>query len=145
MAQEPESYEVKDKRRFNPDGTPRNNEDTEHEEEATEQAQTEEAAEETAGTQAQEPEREAQMPPPNVWATMEFMISLLAEQAWILMGLRLGPGQKELVKDIPQAKAAIDTIVFLSDKLHPHQSDPDRAAIRGLVSDLQINFVRLSQ
>ncbi|MCE5313422.1 MAG: DUF1844 domain-containing protein [Armatimonadota bacterium] len=129
MEQEPQGYEVKDKRRVNPDGTLK--------EDAAEQVPPEEPA-------TEESREEGAMPPPNVFATMEFMVSMLAEQAWMLMGIRLAPGQKEVAKDMIQAKAAIDTIAFIVDKLNPHIEEQDRVALRGLVSDLQINFVRHS-
>lgn len=133
MAQEPEeekTYELKDRRRVNPDGTLREDAD-QHEPEP--QAQ----AEETAGAGNEEP-----TPPPNVYALLGFMSSMLAETAWQLMGLRLAPGQKELMKDLPQAKIAIDTIVFIADKLQPEITEEERHFLRGLVSDLQMNWVR---
>ncbi|MCE5200140.1 MAG: DUF1844 domain-containing protein [Armatimonadota bacterium] len=131
MAEEPQeekTYEVKDKRRVNSDGTLR---EEQPEEPKTKQATTEEQAEDQTG-----------FPPPNVYAMMEFMIQMLSEQAWQLMGIRLAPGQKEMVKDLTQAKIAIDTIVFLVDKLHPHIEERDRLALRAMISDLQLNFVK---
>lgn len=137
MEEEPK---VTDKRRVNPDGTLK--------EEAAEKTTVDGPAEEAA-KQAQEAsgekDEQAGMPPPNIYATMEFMVSMLAEQAWMMMGLRLAPGQKEIVKDLAQAKAAIDTVAFLIEKLQPHIEEQDRAALRSLISDLQLNFVRQNQ
>jgi hypothetical protein len=132
MEEEPR---VKDKRRVNPDGTLK--------EEAVE-SKAEETTQQTQEPSAENDEQ-AGMPPPNVYATMEFMVSMLAEQAWMLMGLRLAPGQKEIVKDLTQAKTAIDTVVFLVDKLQPHIEEQDRITLRALISDLQLNFVRKNQ
>jgi hypothetical protein len=135
MAKEPkeeQTYEVKDKRRINLDGALR--EDTEAEPPET----TEEPADED-----QEPLGET--PPPNVYAMLEFMASMLAETAWQLIGIRLAPGQKEIIKDLPQAKVAIDTLAFIVEALNPHIAEEDRAAIRNLISDLQINYVRQTQ
>ncbi|MEN6355868.1 MAG: DUF1844 domain-containing protein [Armatimonadota bacterium] len=126
---------VTDKRRVNPDGTLK--------EEAAE-PKTEEKVDQTQEPSADKDEQ-AGMPPPNVYATMEFMVSMLAEQAWMMMGLRLAPGQKEIVKDLAQAKVAIDTVVFVVDKLQPHIEEQDRIALRSLISDLQLNFVRQNQ
>jgi hypothetical protein len=138
MEEEPR---VKDKRRVNPDGTLK--------EEAAEQTPVEEPKAEETVKQTQEPstdtDEQAGMPPPNVYATMEFVVSMLAEQAWMMMGLRLAPGQKEIVKDLAQAKVAIDTVVFMVDKLQPHIEEQDRIALRSLISDLQLNFVRQNQ
>ncbi len=129
---EEQTYEVKDKRRIKPDGTLR------EETEAEPQETTQEPA-----AEAQEPQGEA--PPPNVYAMLEFMASMLAETAWQLMGIRLAPGQKEVIKDLPQAKVAIDTLAFIIEQLNPHFSKEDRAAIRNLISDLQLNYVRQTQ
>lgn len=139
MADEPEeekTYEVKDKRRFNPDGTPR--EGTEAPEEPESHAEAEEEVE------GEEEPRE-EMPPPDVYALLGFVSTMLAETAWQLMGLRLAQGQKELIKDLPQAKVAIDTIVFISEKLDPRISDEERKFLRGIISDLQMNWVRQNQ
>ena len=140
MANEPEeqgqekAYEVKDKRRVNADGTV--NEESAEAEEAKA-----EAPQEQAGVPGEE---QAEIPPPNVYAILQFVLGLLAEQAWELMGIRLAPGQKEQVTDLAQAKVAIDTIVFIADKLHPQVGEEERKALRGLISDLQINFVQQS-
>ncbi len=140
MEEEQSGYEVKDKRRVNPDGTVK-------EETAKEEPKAEPKAEQSAQQPQEEvkSDEQAQMPPPNVYATMEFIVGLLAEQAWMMMGLRLAPGQKELVKDLAQAKAAIDTVVFMVEKLDPHIEEQDRIALRSMISDLQLNFVRQNQ
>lgn len=140
MQEEQPGYEVKDKRRVNPDGTVK-------EETAKEEPKAEPKAEQSARQPQEEvkSDEQAQMPPPNVYATMEFIVGLLAEQAWMMMGLRLAPGQKELVKDLAQAKAAIDTVVFMVEKLDPHIEEQDRIALRSMISDLQLNFVRQNQ
>lgn len=145
MAKEQEeegtTYEVKDKRRVKADGTV--NENVTEEETATPEAEAEEvkAEEQESAEHAQQ----AEAPPPNVYAMLEFMATMFAEQAWQFMGIRLAPGQKELIKDMAQAKVAIDMVAFINDKLHPVMSEQDRIAMRGLVSDLQLNFVRHSQ
>lgn len=132
MAQEPEeekTYEVRDKRRVSAEGTLR--EDT-----------GPQAEERPEGSQQAE---DQEMPPPDVYAILGFTSSMLAETAWQLLGIRLAPGQKELAKDLPQAKVAIDTLVFISDKLQPHISEEERKYLRAIVSDLQMNYVRISQ
>ena len=60
------------------------------------------------------------------------------------MGLQLAPGQKQPIKDMQQAKIAIDTVAFIADKLHPHIGEDDRKVLRNIISDLQINFVKQS-
>ena len=155
MAEENEqekAYEVKDKRRINPDGTLRDDAEPEalKAEAAPEQEAPEEAAapaEETAppAEEAAGEEEAAEFPQPSIYELMQFMVGMLAEQTWAHLGLRIAPGQKEPQKDLTQAKVAIDTIVFMIDKLHPHIGEEERKALRALVGDLQINFVRQSQ
>jgi hypothetical protein len=159
-------YEVKDKRRVNADGSLKEEPEAEEPKPAeTPQAQPAEApsveqqaeapaadpAEAPSAEQAEpadhEPQAEQQipgadMPPPSIFDTLQFVTGLLAEQAWQFMGLHLPPGHKEPVTDMVQAKLAIDTIIFVADKLHPHLDDESRRAIRGIISDLQINFVQ---
>jgi len=129
---------VKDKRRINPDGTIREN--TEEQTEA--KAQT---PDETVGSSTQEPEEAGELPVASVYDILQFVAGMLSEQAWQKMGLRLAPGQKEMTKDMTQAKLAIDTIAFIVDKLHPHIGENERRALRGILSDLQLNFVKQSQ
>lgn len=132
------TYEVKDKRRINPDGTIREN--TEEQTEA--KAQT---PGETVESSTQESEEAGELPVASVYDILQFVAGMLSEQAWQKMGLRLAPGQKEMTKDMTQAKLAIDTIAFIVDKLHPHIGENERRALRGMLSDLQLNFVKQSQ
>lgn len=138
--QEEKAYEVKDKRRVNPDGSLK--EDAEPEQKV-EQAQTEEPKAKAEGPKTEAPTEQA--PPPNIYETLQFMTGLLAEQAWQFMGLHLPPGRKEPVTDLVQAKVAIDAVIYLADKVHPHLGEEDRKAIRSIISDLQLNFVQHNQ
>ena len=110
-----------------------------------EQTPQETPAEETASEPVKEAagasKEEDAGPPPDIYSMLHFMLGMIAEQAWMFMGIRLAPGQKEPVKDMIQAKVAIDTVVFISDKLHPKLSEEERKMLRGLISDLQMNFV----
>ena len=143
MADEQEqekTYEVKDKRRVNADGTIK--------EEVEEQQVSEEVTDigaEAASGEGEPEEEEAELPMPTIYDLLQFMAGMLSEQAWQRMGIRLAPGQKESSKDLAQAKLAIDTMVFIADKLHPHIGEEERKALRALIGDLQINFVRQSQ
>ena len=147
-------YEVKDKRRVSADGTLKE----QPEEAKPDQVPAEEAKSEAPASEPQAepqkpldaeppeeeaaPEEPAEIPLPDVYTTLGFAVGMLAEQAWRFMGIRLAPGQKEQVKDLEQAKIAIDTLVFICDKLHPHVSEEERTAMRDLISNLQINFVQ---
>lgn len=139
--EEEKTYEVKDKRRVNPDGSLRQEAEAEAEagakEPEAEQPQTQKRAEAQGA--------EAELPPPNVFDTLQFVTGLLAEQAWQLMGLRLPPGRKEPVVDMAQAKIAIDVVISIADRIQPHIDEEARRALRGIISDLQINFVQHSK
>lgn len=104
--------------------------------EETQEQPVSEPSEEAAGAPQEE-----DIPQPDIYSMLHFMLGMLAEQAWQFMGIRLAPGQKEPAKDMAQAKVAIDTIAFIGDKLHPHLNEEDRKVVRGLISDLQMNFV----
>ncbi len=151
MENDERGYEVKDKRRVNADGTLR--EDVDDEPETARDEQVEESAEvqsetaETADAEAEDSAGEEEfesMLPPDVYAMLQFTFGMFAEQAWVHMGIRLAPGQKELTKDLTQAKIAIDMASVIADKLHPHVQEESRKMMRSIVSDLQINFVRQS-
>jgi len=148
LAEEDKTYEVKDKRRVKADGTLKEEPASEAapaEEQAQDQ-ETEQPSEETPAQETTSPGEppQADLPLPTVYDLLQFVTGMIAEQAWVRMGLRLAPGQKETEKDLAQAKIAIDTVVFISDKLHAHISEDDRRALRALISDLQVNFVRQS-
>ena len=156
------AYEVKDKRRVTPEGTIKEEvvEETKARQAPAEEVKAEAPPAETKaeappeetevqapeeqppGPEAEPAEQEAELPLPDVYATLGFMVGMLAEQAWRFLGIRLTPGQKEMVKDLGQAKLAIDTLVFIFDKLHAHVSEDERTAMRELISNLQINFVQ---
>lgn len=128
LAEEEKTHEFKDKRRVNPDGTLK-----------------EKAQAEPEKTERQEPTQEKEAPLPDVYQTLHFMLSLFVEQAWQFMGLHLPQGRKEPIVDLEQAKLAIDSVAFIADKLQPHLDEDDQKALRGIVSDLQLNFVQRGQ
>lgn len=117
------------------------NEQEETQQTTQESAQAEEPSTESAKREAGASHEEEAVPPPDVYSMLQFMLGMLAEQAWQFMGIRLTPGQKELSKDMTQAKIAIDTVAFIADKLHSQLGEEDRKAMRALVSDLQMNYV----
>jgi hypothetical protein len=79
---------------------------------------------------------------PDVYAIIGMTVMMLAQNCWHWMGLQVNPSTGKLEKDLTQAKIAIDTIVFLTDKVASHISEEDLKAFRVMISDLQINFVQ---
>lgn len=78
----------------------------------------------------------------DIYPLLSLFISILSAQAWQYMGLRLNPATKKVEKDFLRASVAIDCIAFLIDKLEPQLSGDEKNRFRGLLTDLQINFVR---
>lgn len=79
----------------------------------------------------------------DTYVLLGLFINILSEKAWQHMGLRVKPGTDDVEKDFERAKVAIDCITFLVDKLEPHIQDGEKNRLRNLLTDLQINFVRL--
>ena len=73
-----------------------------------------------------------------------FFISILSDQAWQHLGLRVKAGTDKIERDLERARVAIDCTSFLIDKLEPRLEERERDAMRRLLADLQINFARLS-
>ena len=69
-------------------------------------------------------------------------IGLLSGKAWEYMGLRLPPGKSEPEKDLVKASISIDTVEFMVEKLVPTMSKEETDRIRGMVSDLKLNYAR---
>lgn len=158
-------YEVKDKRRVKPDGSLK--EDAEQaaqepleqpEEPVAEVAEEQEAEASPAHEEHEDAGAGGEAPQFDLgqlamaWLTtldlpdmLQVIAGILGEKAWQSMGLHLPPGQKEPIHDMAQAKLAIDTVIFINDKLHPHLDEDRRRALRSLVSDLQLNFVQHGQ
>jgi len=85
---------------------------------------------------------EAESATGDVYSLMQWVIVMLAEAAWQWMGLHMNPVTKKVQKDMAQAKAAIDSVVFLCDQVAPHVSEEQRAANRNMITDLRMNFVQ---
>jgi len=106
--------------------------------------------EEAAESRSEEapPESKAEQEAPqgvaDVYNLLRLFIAMLAENAWVWMGLRRNPVTGKVEKDLAQARVAIDTLVFLSDKLAPHADERERRDMRTIVGDLQLNFVQQS-
>ena len=69
-------------------------------------------------------------------------VSLLVAKAWQYMGLRLTPGKEEAEKDMAKASAAIDCVSYMVDKLAPSLPDEEVSRLRGMVTDLQLNYAK---
>jgi hypothetical protein len=80
----------------------------------------------------------------DTYTLLELFIGILSAQAWQNMGLRVKPGTQEAVKDLEKARTAIDCVSFLIDKLEPQIAKEKSDKLRRMLTDLQVNFARLS-
>ena len=78
----------------------------------------------------------------DVYATLRFMAGLLAQQAWIMLGVQLAPGATDLKQDLVQARIAIDTLEFITRQLQPELDDAEKAELANLLANLHINYVK---
>jgi hypothetical protein len=82
---------------------------------------------------------------PDVYTMVTWMIGMLASSAWQTMGLQVDPTCGEIRKNLEEAKIAIDCVMALADRILPHTDESVRRELRGVISDLQLNFVNQSK
>ncbi len=116
------------------------------EEEAEEQREAEQAEpvpEEPVGEEEAEPAAEGiALGDLDVYDTLRFTIGLLAQQAWITMGVQLAPGASDLKEDLIQAKVAIDSLEFIIAELVPQLDEREQVELNALLNNLRINYVK---
>ena len=82
--------------------------------------------------------------PVTVYDLLRYTIGLLHSHAWQSMGLVPNPATKSIVRDMGQARVAIDCVAFLLTKLEPAIKPAERNERERLLSDLRMNFVEQS-
>ncbi len=80
----------------------------------------------------------------NVRDRLLMCIDILNQGAWISLGLISDPSTGKIEADLSQAKVAIDSVAFLTDRVESELDDETRRELRSLVRDLHLNFVRQS-
>ncbi|MFH0896602.1 MAG: DUF1844 domain-containing protein [Candidatus Bathyarchaeota archaeon] len=78
----------------------------------------------------------------DLYQLLELFVTLLSEQAWRNIGLKVNPRTNEIKKDFRKAHLAIDSIISIVDKLEPNVAGDVRNRLRTIISDLQINYIR---
>lgn len=78
----------------------------------------------------------------DLYQLLELFVTLLSEQAWRNLGLRVDPRTNEIKKDFQKAHLAIDSIMSIVDKLEPNVTGDVKNRLRSIISDLQINYIR---
>ena len=76
----------------------------------------------------------------DVYQLLEVFVVLLTEKAWRYIGLHVNPSTNKMEKDLLKAHDTIDCIIFLVDKMEPHIPDSEKARLRNMITDLQLNY-----
>jgi hypothetical protein len=97
-----------------------------------------------------EPESEAadeaeERQPVNVFALAQFYLSIFADLAFQRMGIHADGATGIVVKDMQQAKAAVDIASFLADQIMPMVGDTGKRELMNLVRDLRLNYAKQAQ
>lgn len=108
-----------------------------------EDQEREESKPEGATTTEAKPEPEMKLP--TVPELVRLRIAELSELAWIHMGLVANPFTHLVVKDLPQARLAIDCAAALVEQLQPHLDDREKRELQTLLANLRINYVQQSK
>jgi hypothetical protein len=82
---------------------------------------------------------------PTVPDVVRWFIAELSQHAWIHLGLVANPATRLVVKDLPQARLAIDSVAALIEQLQPQLVSEEKHELATLLSNLRINYVQQSQ
>jgi len=66
---------------------------------------------------------------------------MLSGKVWEYLGLMMNPDTKEIKKDLPKAKIAIDSISFLYEQVKDELMKEDVKRIEDLLANLKMNYV----
>jgi hypothetical protein len=118
---------------------------------ATEAAEADEVAAASEADEADEDEEEfseqfAGIPGMNMSVTSILVTThgLLGERAWSALGLVPDPLTGKIEKNLPEARRAIDALADVVKHLDREATDSERREMQGNLSNLRINYVRLS-
>jgi len=81
----------------------------------------------------------------DTYSLLALFANILSAQAWQHMGLRVKPGSDQIERDLERARTAIDCVAFLLNKLEAHVPESEGKRLNNLLTDLQINFVRITK
>ncbi|NPV45796.1 MAG: DUF1844 domain-containing protein [Armatimonadetes bacterium] len=84
------------------------------------------------------------MPEVDTYGVLRLFVSMLIEQAWVQLGVRLAPGAKETRTDLKQAKLAIDTLAYLKDALADNLLPDEKREVEQVLATLRLNYVQRS-
>ena len=79
---------------------------------------------------------------PDVRDLLTEYLLVLRDVAVLRLGLAPNPGTGQLEPDPPQARIAIDTMVFLAGQIEPFLHPDESLPLKSMLSDLQLAYVR---
>ena len=79
---------------------------------------------------------------PDVRDLLTEYLLVLRDVAVLRLGLAPNPGTNQLERDFPQAKIAIDTMVFLAGQIEPFLQPEETLPLKSMLSELQMAYVR---
>lgn len=82
------------------------------------------------------------IPIPPVKELIVSTIGILGTTAFKDLGLLPNPATNLVMKNIPDAKLAIDVIVLLHKQIEERLTDLEKAEFRALIAELQLAYVR---
>lgn len=95
--------------------------------------------------QPAEPETPPQAEPPLPPATLDFLISSLAMQAMVALGVMVNPITEKAEAHLDQAKHFIDTVDMLREKTEGNRTPEETAMIDNLLHELRMTFLAIQQ
>jgi len=75
---------------------------------------------------------------------LRWIIGVLAGSAWQNLGLVPNPASKKVVRNLEDARLAIDAVASLIEHLKPRVDEKERRDLDTLLANLRLNFVEQS-
>jgi len=79
---------------------------------------------------------------PSIYDHLAMMLQQMAHLSWSKMGLQHDSISGKLEQNLPEAKVAIDVVVYLAGILETQLDEGDRRQIQSMVRDLRMNYVQ---
>ena len=102
------------------------------------------AAEPEAESSGSEQDQSEEGRDPTINEVLAMCVSMLAAHAWQRLGLQVSPLSGQLVKDLEEARVAIDSLEGLVEQLRRRLSPKEADELQAMLSNLRVNFVQQS-
>lgn len=79
---------------------------------------------------------------PSIYDHLAMMLQQMAHLAWSKLGLQHDSISGKIEQNLPEAKVAIDVVVYLAGIIDSELDDSDRRQIQSMVRDLRLNYVQ---